>query len=164
VTQSTSSQTSVSDLHSLSTGASAGAASAGVTASTGVTGPRHGCKLSTCSHCSLGGRLSARSSVPTIFLIQLEGERQNRAPGILSPRESSDPPPRGGSDTRWFSHPGVLAPRGRVLAPGGSTRRVQCADHLRHAAVAAITLQAPIVVQLFTDESDDGLQSAASPP
>jgi len=71
VTQSTSSQTSVSDLHSLSTGASAGAASAGVTASTGVTGPRHGCKLSTCSHCSLGGRLSARSSVPTIFRMQL---------------------------------------------------------------------------------------------
>jgi len=40
-----------------------------------VSGPgpsvRHGCKLSACSHCSLGGRYSSRSSVPTVLRMQV---------------------------------------------------------------------------------------------
>jgi len=46
---------------------------------TGAPAVRHGCKLSSCSHCSLGGRYSSRSSVPTICRMKLSHPRWHRS-------------------------------------------------------------------------------------
>jgi len=48
-------------------------------AAAGAPAIGHGCKLSSCSHCSLGGRYSSRSSVPTIFRMQLSQQHRHRS-------------------------------------------------------------------------------------
>jgi len=62
--------------------------------SVGASGVRHGCKLSTCSHCSLGGggRHSSRSSVPTIFRMQLSHPGCHRSSSNCSQTSQSETP------------------------------------------------------------------------
>jgi len=101
--------------------------------SSGASTVRHGCKLSSCSHCSLGGRYSSRSSVPTILRMQLSKPRCHRSSSNCSQTSEmmvgSRTPCADSSRSSFFSQ------RGQTSSGSFSTRMSSTSGgHLTHSS------------------------------
>ena len=117
-------QPSVVGVQPLTTSGTSNVVQTATPTSTGA-GPaaRHGCKLSSCSHCSHGGRYSSRSSVPTIFRMQLSQPRWYRSSSNCSQTSQmmvgGRTPGADSSRSSFFSQRGQFSTRVSVTSGAG---------------------------------------------
>jgi len=120
-----------------------------------TTAVRHGSKLSTCSHCSLGGRHSARSSVPTICRMHLSQPRLDRSSSNCS--QTSQMMVGGRSQGADSSMSSFFSQRGQTSSSMFSTRMsfTSGAGHMTHSSSSSSSSAATMATAATAAAAND---------